>query len=67
MDLDPQLATNILKEFTKPLGVWDHHVNVPVVTGWVVVVVVLGLVNAVPIVANGLKSVQCPSGVLASV
>ena len=38
----------------------DHHLNVPVAVvavGWMVVVVVLGLVNAVSIVAIGLKSI----------
>ena len=46
-----------------PFGVWDHHVNAPVVDviiGWMVVVVVLGLVDAVSIVVDGLKSVLRP-------
>ena len=33
MNLDPCLTTDILKAFTKPFGVWDHHVKVPVVVG----------------------------------
>ena len=46
-----------------PFGVWNHHVNVPaIVAGWVVVVVVLGLVNDGSIIAIGLKSVSDPSG-----
>ena len=58
MDLDPSLPTNILKAFAKPFGVCDHHVNVPVVVanGWIVVVIVMSLVNAVCIIV-GLKSV----------
>ena len=61
MDLKPHLARNILKTFTKPFGLWDYHVNVPVAVAlgicWMVVVVNLGLVKAVSIVAISVKSV----------
>ena len=57
----PHLATNILKTLTKPFGVQDHYVDVPVgvaiVIGLMVVMMVLGLVNTMSIVAVGLKSV----------
>ena len=71
MDLNPHQATNILKTLSKPFGVWNHHVNVSVIAlviaaGWLVVVVVLDLVNAVFMVTTGLKPVQGPSVVLAS-
>ena len=69
MDLDPHLTTNIPKAFAKPLAVLDHHGNVLLVVtvGWMVVTVVLGLVNAVCIVAVGLVSVYIPSAVHAPV
>ena len=41
---DPYIIMNILIAFAKPLDVWDHHVNVPVVAvavGWMVVIPVL--------------------------
>ena len=49
MDLDPHFHTNFCKAFAKPLGVWDHSVNVSVavIAEWVVVVGVLDLVNTV--------------------
>ena len=60
MDLDSYLPRNILKTYTNFFGLWDHHVNVPlvivaVIADWVIVVVVWGLVNAVSIVGIGLK------------
>ena len=60
MDLGLHLIANFLKAFAKPLGIWDHQVNAPVVVlaiGWIVVMVVLGLINAVSIVDVGLESV----------
>ena len=69
MDLNPHLSKNILKAFTKPFGVWDYNVNVPVFVavtiGWMAAAVVLGLVNFVPITVVGLQSVQGPSGLFA--
>ena len=60
MYLNPNLDTYILEASTKPLGVWDNYVDVPVVVTTVVslvyVVVVLGLVTTMSIVV-GLKSV----------
>ena len=62
MFLDPNLATYILEAVTKPLDVWDHHVDVTVfvitiVVSLVYVVVVLGLITNMSVAIVGLKSV----------
>ena len=62
MDLDHHLATKIFEAFTKPLGVWYHHVDVTVfvvtvdvVGGGGVVAAVLGLSDAQSMVAADLE------------
>ena len=62
MNLDLHLTTFILEAFAKPLGVWDHCVDVivlvvTVVDSLVYVVAVLGLITTISIVVVGLKSV----------
>ena len=69
MDLDPCLLTNILKVFVKSLWCMGPpcKCSIVIVADWVVVVVLLGLVNALSIVTIGLQSILSPSGLLASV
>ena len=62
LKVDPNLMTNNLEVFAEPVSVWDYYVNVSVVvdavvTCWMAVVIVLGLVNVLSIVAISLKSV----------
>ena len=68
MDLGPYLATNVLEGFASPLGVWYHYVDVVMVVAAVVVVgdmvVVLGLGNAMSMVAVDWQAVLSPNGIL---
>ena len=62
MDLNTHLTAKTV--FSKPFGVWDCHVNVPVVVvvGWIVVLVVLDLVNVVSIVTTALMFLRLKWG-----
>ena len=57
MYLDSHLITYILKTFTKPCGIGNNLLNVVVFVVVVILVSVLGLINTISIIDEGLEFV----------